>query len=78
MTDKNIDSNLIRGKVTLRRAENRETLLPGFPPASLLTIHPIEHEGGGGKLANGTVSPSIRNRIDRGNSSIVLLPSLVN
>ena len=28
VTDKNIDSNLIRGKVTLGRAENRETLLP--------------------------------------------------
>lgn len=43
MTDKNIDSNLIRGKVTLRRAENRETLLPlAFPLNHSPTI---EHEG---------------------------------
>lgn len=80
MTDKNIDSNLIRGKVTLRRAENRETLLPlAFPLNHSPTIeHGAEltggEGGGGGKLANGSVnvSPFIRNRIDRGNSSIVL------
>lgn len=82
MTDKNIDSNLIRGKVTLCRAENRETLLPA-PWLSLLPLnHPSTVEYGEKEKEeekeNGpvNVSPSIRNRIDPGNSSIVL-PSLL-
>lgn len=68
VTDKNIDSNLIRGKVTLGRAENREMLLPLV--FRLPLIHPPNL---GGTRTNVNVSASIRNQIDHGNSPTILL-----